>query len=67
MYCFFVWLQLHNIQNIIQLTKEYIDDLNSRFAGFQHPPSLYLTVRLFTAVSKFPELRQVTWYGAVAS
>ncbi|KAK8392651.1 hypothetical protein O3P69_014822 [Scylla paramamosain] len=35
--------ELDNIQNIIHLTKEYIDDLNSRFAGFQHPPSLYLT------------------------
>ncbi|XP_066985291.1 raf homolog serine/threonine-protein kinase Raf isoform X2 [Macrobrachium rosenbergii] len=35
--------ELQNIQNIIHLTKEYIDDLNSRFAGFQHPPSLYLT------------------------
>ncbi|XP_071535646.1 raf homolog serine/threonine-protein kinase Raf isoform X1 [Panulirus ornatus] len=35
--------ELNNIQSIIHLTKEYIDDLNSRFAGFQHPPSLYLT------------------------
>ncbi|KAB7497425.1 Raf-like protein serine/threonine-protein kinase phl [Armadillidium nasatum] len=34
--------ELSNIRNLIQLTKEYIDDLNSRFAGFQHPPSLYL-------------------------
>ncbi|XP_050720887.1 raf homolog serine/threonine-protein kinase Raf-like isoform X3 [Eriocheir sinensis] len=35
--------ELLNIQHIILLTKKYIDDLNSRFAGFQHPPSLYLT------------------------
>lgn len=35
--------ELYNIQNIIHLTKKHIDDLNSRFAGFQHPPSLYLT------------------------
>ncbi|KAK4326113.1 hypothetical protein Pmani_003327 [Petrolisthes manimaculis] len=35
--------ELHNIQNFIHLTKKLIDDLNSRFAGFQHPPSLYTT------------------------
>ncbi|MPC11441.1 Protein ABHD4 [Portunus trituberculatus] len=46
----FVSSQLDNIQNIIHFTKKHIDDLNSRFAGFQHPPSLYLTSPLRSVV-----------------
>lgn len=37
-------LQLRNIQNMIRLTKENIDALNERFAGFQDPPHMYLQV-----------------------
>ena len=36
--------QLRNIQNVIRLTKENIDALNDRFAGFQDPPSFYVEV-----------------------
>ncbi|KAF4524866.1 hypothetical protein B566_EDAN012822 [Ephemera danica] len=35
-------LQLRNIQSVIRLTRKNIDALNARFAGFQHPPSMYL-------------------------
>ncbi|KAJ9582722.1 hypothetical protein L9F63_022932 [Diploptera punctata] len=35
--------ELHNIQSMIRLTRENIDALNAKFAGFQHPPSMYLT------------------------
>lgn len=38
-------MQLRNIQNVIRLTKENIDALNDRFAGFQDPPSMYLQVK----------------------
>ncbi|XP_076044124.1 serine/threonine kinase raf oncogene isoform X2 [Oratosquilla oratoria] len=54
--------ELQNIQRIIQLTREYIDDLNSRFAGFQHPPQLYvseyneLTVKLHRFLAKEQEI-----------
>ncbi|CAL7947874.1 unnamed protein product [Xylocopa violacea] len=34
--------ELRNIQNVIHVTRKNIDALNSRFAGFQHPPSIYL-------------------------
>ena len=46
-----VFFQLENIRNIIHLTKEYIDDLNSQFAGIQHPPSLYLSVSKLVPLS----------------
>lgn len=35
--------EIRNIQNIINVTRENIDALNAKFAGFQHPPSLYLS------------------------
>lgn len=35
--------ELHNIQNMIRLTRQNIDALNAKFAGFQHPPSMYLS------------------------
>ena len=36
-------LQLDNIRNHIKLTKEHIDALNVRFAGYQNPPGIYLS------------------------
>ncbi|XP_050663615.1 raf homolog serine/threonine-protein kinase Raf isoform X2 [Leptidea sinapis] len=35
--------EIRNIQSIINVTRENIDALNAKFAGLQHPPSLYLT------------------------
>ncbi|CAH2100444.1 unnamed protein product [Euphydryas editha] len=35
--------EIRNIKNIINVTRENIDALNARFAGLQHPPSLYLS------------------------
>lgn len=35
--------ELKNIRSVIRLTKDNIDALNAKFAGFQHPPSMYLT------------------------
>ena len=35
-------LELENVQNVIQLTKENIDQLNERFSKFQPPPKIYL-------------------------
>ncbi|XP_046631068.1 raf homolog serine/threonine-protein kinase Raf-like isoform X3 [Daphnia pulicaria] len=34
--------ELRNIQSVIRLTKENIDALNAQFAGFQHPPLMYI-------------------------
>ncbi|XP_072745077.1 raf homolog serine/threonine-protein kinase Raf [Anoplolepis gracilipes] len=34
--------ELRNIQSIIAVTRQNIDTLNNRFAGLQHPPSIYL-------------------------
>ncbi|XP_011259736.2 raf homolog serine/threonine-protein kinase Raf [Camponotus floridanus] len=34
--------ELRNIQSIIHVTRQNIDTLNNRFAGLQHPPSIYL-------------------------
>jgi hypothetical protein len=34
--------ELRNIQNHIRLTKEHIDALNARFAGYQNPPGIFL-------------------------
>lgn len=46
LYCFVsvisVSFQLRNIQNMIRLTKENIDALNEKFAGFQDPHPMYL-------------------------
>ncbi|KAG8240179.1 hypothetical protein J437_LFUL009470 [Ladona fulva] len=35
--------ELRNIRSVIRLTRENIDALNEKFAGFQHPPSMYLS------------------------
>ncbi|KAL1132035.1 hypothetical protein AAG570_011643 [Ranatra chinensis] len=35
--------ELRNIQSVIHLTRENIDALNAKFAGFQHPPPMYLS------------------------
>ncbi|KAJ8681446.1 hypothetical protein QAD02_017233 [Eretmocerus hayati] len=35
--------ELRNIQSVIHVTRQNIDALNSRFAGLQDPPSIYLT------------------------
>nr|QMV48161.1 Raf [Plutella xylostella] len=35
--------EIRNIQSIINVTRENIDALNAKFAGFQRPPSLYLS------------------------
>lgn len=35
-------LELENVQNVIQLTKEYIDALNERFSKFKPSPKIYL-------------------------
>ena len=32
-----------NIQNHIKLTKEHIDALNVRFAGYQNPPGIFIS------------------------
>jgi hypothetical protein len=45
---FLVFFQLQNIQHHIGLTKEHIDKLNERFADYQHPPKIFLTVRYYT-------------------
>ena len=44
------FFQLQNIQHHIGLTKEHIDKLNERFADYQHPPKIFLTV----IISLFP-------------
>lgn len=38
-----LFFQLDNIRNHIKLTKEHIDALNVRFAGYQNPPGIYLS------------------------
>ncbi|KAG1668343.1 Serine/threonine-protein kinase B-raf [Nymphon striatum] len=35
--------ELGNIQNLIRLTKENLEALNAKFAGFKHPPSMYIS------------------------
>jgi len=35
--------ELENIQNHIKLTKEHIDALNVRFAGYQNPPGIFIS------------------------
>ncbi|XP_056640676.1 raf homolog serine/threonine-protein kinase Raf [Diorhabda carinulata] len=34
--------ELENIDNVISLTRANIDALNAKFAGFQHPPTMYI-------------------------
>ena len=35
--------ELRNIQNVIHVIRQNIDALNNKFAGFQDPPTIYLT------------------------
>ncbi|XP_035714274.1 raf homolog serine/threonine-protein kinase Raf isoform X6 [Folsomia candida] len=62
-------MQLRNIQNVIRLTKENIDALNDRFAGFQDPPSMYLqeyselTTKLHDLEKKEQDLREQMGVG----
>ncbi|CAG7832712.1 unnamed protein product [Allacma fusca] len=57
-------VSLKNIQNVIRLTKENIDALNDRFAGFQDPPAMYLqeyselTSKLHDLEAKEQELKE---------
>lgn len=34
--------ELRNIESVISLTRANIDALNAKFAGFQHPPTMYI-------------------------
>ncbi|CAK1547985.1 unnamed protein product [Leptosia nina] len=53
--------EIRNIQSIINVTRENIDALNAKFAGLQHPPSLYLTeYQELTAKLHNLELRERT-------
>ncbi|XP_047538985.1 raf homolog serine/threonine-protein kinase Raf isoform X2 [Vanessa atalanta] len=53
--------EIRNIQSIINVTRENIDALNARFAGLQHPPSLYLSeYQELTAKLHNLELREQT-------
>lgn len=53
--------EIRNIQNIINVTRENIDALNAKFAGLQHPPSLYLNeYQELTAKLHNLELRERT-------
>ncbi|XP_052737232.1 raf homolog serine/threonine-protein kinase Raf isoform X2 [Bicyclus anynana] len=51
--------EIRNIQSIINVTRENIDALNAKFAGLQHPPSLYLSeYQELTAKLHHLELRE---------
>ncbi|XP_034840966.1 raf homolog serine/threonine-protein kinase Raf isoform X2 [Maniola hyperantus] len=53
--------EIRNIQSIINVTRENIDALNAKFAGLQHPPSLYLSeYQELTAKLHTLELREQT-------
>ncbi|XP_015175123.1 PREDICTED: raf homolog serine/threonine-protein kinase phl [Polistes dominula] len=61
--------ELRNIQSVISVTRENIDALNNRFAGFQHPPSIYLneyqelTGKLHDLESKEQKLIELLYAG----
>ena len=65
--------ELRNIQNVIHVTRQNIDALNNRFAGFQHPPSIYLneyqelTSKLHDLESKEQKLNEMLNAGRVSS
>ncbi|KAK9306325.1 hypothetical protein QLX08_003018 [Tetragonisca angustula] len=64
--------ELRNIQNVIHVTRQNIDALNNRFAGFQHPPSIYLneyqelTSKLHDLESKEQKLNELLNTGRVS-
>lgn len=64
--------ELHNIQSVIHVTRQNIDALNNRFAGFQHPPSIYLneyqelTSKLHDLESKEQKLNELLNAGRVS-
>ncbi|XP_043204564.1 raf homolog serine/threonine-protein kinase Raf-like isoform X1 [Amphibalanus amphitrite] len=63
-------VQLQNIQNVIRLKKENVDALNAKFAGFQHPPNMYLdeynelTHKLHEFEARRQELQEAIARGA---
>ncbi|XP_076232010.1 serine/threonine kinase raf oncogene isoform X2 [Calliopsis andreniformis] len=64
--------ELRNIQNVIHVTRQNINALNNRFAGFQHPPSIYLneyeelTSKLQDLESKEQKLNELLNSGRVS-
>ncbi|XP_043204565.1 raf homolog serine/threonine-protein kinase Raf-like isoform X2 [Amphibalanus amphitrite] len=62
--------ELQNIQNVIRLKKENVDALNAKFAGFQHPPNMYLdeynelTHKLHEFEARRQELQEAIARGA---
>lgn len=58
---------------MIRLTKENIDALNAQFAGFQHPPLMYIAVSIHLAflwlliegflITQFQEFLWLTFIG----
>ncbi|KAI4486407.1 hypothetical protein M0804_005777 [Polistes exclamans] len=65
--------ELRNIQSVISVTRENIDALNDRFAGFQHPPSIYLneyqelTSKLHDLESKEQKLIELLYVGKTST
>ena len=52
--------QLNNIRNMIRLTTDNLSKLNERFAGFRHPPQIYLNEyeQLTTKLNEFQNQEQ---------
>ncbi|XP_066588347.1 raf homolog serine/threonine-protein kinase Raf isoform X2 [Prorops nasuta] len=65
--------ELRNIQSVIHVTRQNIDALNNRFAGFQHPPTIYLneyqelTSKLHDLENKEQKLIELLNAGRTAS
>jgi len=65
--------ELRNIQSVIHVTRQNIDALNRRFAGFQHPPLIYLneyqelTSKLHDFESKEQKLNELLNAGRISS
>lgn len=65
--------ELRNIQSVIHVTRQNIDALNNRFAGFQHPPTIYLneyhelTSKLHDLESKEQKLNELLNAGRTSS
>ena len=53
--------ELQNMQQHIALTKEHLDKLNARFAGYQSPPPMFLSVRDLNVV-KLSFLRSIYYF-----
>ncbi|KAK4337426.1 hypothetical protein RND71_043537 [Anisodus tanguticus] len=52
--------QLENIRNMMRLTKDNLSKLNEKFAGFQHPPQMYISEyeQLTTKLNEFQNQEQ---------